>query len=115
MSCNRSDFCAGEEIDALVLSHAHIDHSGSIPCLVKNGFRGDIVCTSATRDLCAVMLMDSAYIQEKDVEYVNKRRAGKSRSPFEPLYTTEDVATVHGAVRRRRLQSPPPAFSGSPS
>lgn len=71
---NRSELCQGETIDCLVLSHAHIDHSGRIPCLVKNGFSGDIFCTSATRDLCAVMLMDSAFIQEKDVEFVNRRR-----------------------------------------
>jgi metallo-beta-lactamase family protein len=89
---NRSDFCMGKEIDALILSHAHIDHSGRIPCLVRNGFRGDIFCTSATRDLCAVMLMDSAFIQEKDVEFVNKRRLKNRQMPFEPLYTQKDVA-----------------------
>lgn len=89
---NRSEFCHGKEVDVLVLSHAHIDHSGRIPCLVKNGFRGDILCTSATRDLCAAMLMDSAVIQEKDVEFVNKRRGKNRQNLFEPLYTQEDVA-----------------------
>ncbi len=89
---NRSGFCQGEAIDCLVLSHAHIDHSGRIPCLVKNGFNGDIFCTSATRDLCAVMLMDSAFIQEKDVEFVNRRRQKKGQRLFEPLYTKADVA-----------------------
>jgi len=89
---NRTEFCRGEEIDCLVLSHAHIDHSGRIPCLVNNGFSGDIYCTSATRDLCAVMLMDSAYIQEKDVEYVNRRRRRNGQRPFEPLYTKPDAA-----------------------
>ncbi len=89
---NRSEFCQGKDIDCLVLSHAHIDHSGRIPCLVKNGFAGDIFCTSATRDLCAVMLMDSAFIQEKDVEFVNRRRKKKGQCPFEPLYTKSDVA-----------------------
>ncbi|OEU52600.1 MAG: MBL fold metallo-hydrolase [Desulfuromonadales bacterium C00003096] len=89
---NRSEFCQGKDIDCLVLSHAHIDHSGRIPCLVKNGFAGDIFCTSATRDLCAVMLMDSAFIQEKDVEFVNRRRKKKGQRPFEPLYTKSDVA-----------------------
>ncbi len=91
---NRQGFCKGDTIDALVLSHAHIDHSGNIPCLVKNGFRGDIVCTSATRDLCAVMLMDSADIQEQDVEFVNKKRKKKGKNPFEPLYTKEDVVVA---------------------
>ncbi len=91
---NRHEFCQGEEIDALILSHAHIDHSGRIPRLVKNGFSGDIFCTSATRDLCAVMLMDSAYIQEKDVEFVNRRRKKHGQRAFEPLYTKVDVATA---------------------
>lgn len=91
---NRTEFCQGEKIDALILSHAHIDHSGRIPRLVKNGFSGDIFCTSATRDLCAVMLMDSAYIQEKDVEFVNRRRKKKGQRAFEPLYTKADVATA---------------------
>jgi metallo-beta-lactamase family protein len=89
---NRSEFCQGESIDCLILSHAHIDHSGRIPCLVRNGFNGDIICTSATRDLCAVMLMDSAFIQEKDVEFVNRRRQQQGQSLFEPLYTKDDVA-----------------------
>lgn len=89
---NRQGFCAGEMVDAVVLSHAHIDHSGNIPCLVRNGFSGDIFCTSATRDLCAIMLMDSAHIQEKDVEFVNKRRARNNQKLFEPLYTKEDTA-----------------------
>ena len=89
---NRSDFCKGESIDCLILSHAHIDHSGRIPCLVRNGFNGDIFCTSATRDLCAVMLMDSAFIQEKDVEFVNRRRQQQGQHLFEPLYTKADVA-----------------------
>ncbi len=89
---NRSEFCPSTEIDGLVLSHAHIDHSGRIPCLVRNGFVGNIFCTSATRDLCAVMLMDSAYIQEKDVEFVNRRRQKNGQRLFEPLYTKLDVA-----------------------
>lgn len=89
---NRSEFCKGESVDCLILSHAHIDHSGRIPCLVRNGFDGDIFCTSATRDLSAVMLMDSAFIQEKDVEFVNRRRQQQGQHLFEPLYTKADVA-----------------------
>jgi metallo-beta-lactamase family protein len=89
---NRKGFCDGSTVDVLVLSHAHIDHSGNIPSLVKNGFSGDIYCTSATRDLCSVMLMDSAYIQEKDVMYVNKKRKKQGKNLFEPLYTKDDVA-----------------------
>ncbi len=78
-------------IDAMVLSHAHIDHSGNIPQLVKLGFTGNIACTHATRDLCSIMLQDSGYIQEKDAEYVNKRRARKGEKPVEPLYTARDA------------------------
>ncbi len=82
------------EIDALIISHAHIDHIGNIPTLVKNGFKGHIYCTSATKDLALVMLRDSAHIQEKDVEYVNKRRAKQGKNLFEPLYTTADAENV---------------------
>ena len=80
------------EIDCLVLSHAHIDHSGRIPKLVKDGFTGKILCTSATRDLCAVMLLDSAKIQERDAYYSNKRNKKRGLpQDKEPLYETEDV------------------------
>jgi metallo-beta-lactamase family protein len=79
------------EIDYLILSHAHIDHCGRIPKLVKDGFNGNIICTSATRDLAAIMLMDSAFIQEKDVSYINKSKARLGLPPLDPLYTTEDA------------------------
>ena len=72
-------------IDTLVLSHAHIDHSGNIPTLVKNGFRGNIYATPATRDLCTAMLRDAGHIQEYDVQYVNKKRAKQGLPPLEPL------------------------------
>jgi len=78
-------------IDALILSHAHIDHSGNIPNLVRSGFHGNIFCTHATRDLCSIMLRDSGHIHEKDAEYVNKKRAKKELPPIEPLYTIEDA------------------------
>ncbi|NCP66885.1 MBL fold metallo-hydrolase [bacterium] len=77
-----------KDIDVLVLSHAHIDHSGAIPLLVKKGFEGPIYCTHATRDLCAVMLRDSAYIQQRDAEYM--RESGKDPLA-EPLYGIEDA------------------------
>ncbi|MCC7447750.1 MAG: MBL fold metallo-hydrolase [Anaerolineae bacterium] len=79
------------KVDVMVLSHAHIDHSGNIPNLVKSGFKGDIYATFATRDLCAVMLLDSAHIQENDVEFVNKKRDRKGEPPVQPLYTEEDA------------------------
>ncbi|NLE44493.1 MAG: MBL fold metallo-hydrolase [Chloroflexi bacterium] len=79
------------QIDAMVLSHAHIDHSGNIPNLVRSGFTGPIHCTFATRDLCSAMLRDSAYIQEQDVMYVNKKRAARGEPPVEPIYTHSDA------------------------
>lgn len=79
------------EIDAVILSHAHIDHSGLLPLLVKKGFTGSIYATHATRDLCHHMLMDSAYIQEREAEYINKKKLKKGEAEVEPLYTTEDA------------------------
>ncbi|MBN2532975.1 MAG: MBL fold metallo-hydrolase [Spirochaetales bacterium] len=78
-------------VDLCILSHAHIDHSGNLPNLVKNGFRGDIVCTYATRDLCAIMLKDSANIQHHDIVYLNKERKKKNLPPLDPIYTLEDA------------------------
>jgi metallo-beta-lactamase family protein len=88
---NRNLPFEAESVDAMVLSHAHIDHSGNIPNLVKSGFRGDIFCTFATRDLCSTMLLDSGNIQERDAEFVNKKRARKDQPPIQPLYTVEDA------------------------
>lgn len=79
------------QVDALVLSHAHIDHSGNIPNLVKSGFTGDIVCTYATRDLCTIMLRDSAKIQHYDIEYLNKKRKRNNEPPLDPIYELSDV------------------------
>ena len=78
-------------IDAVILSHAHIDHCGNIPTLVKGGFRGDIHCTMATADLASLMLRDSAHINLKDVEFVNKKHRRKGLPPVEPLYTVEEA------------------------
>lgn len=85
-----------EEVDCLILSHAHIDHSGRIPKFVRDGFQGPIYATHATRSLCSIMLLDSAKIQERDAEYYNKRvkrlaRKGKHLSQKDPLYTSKDV------------------------
>jgi metallo-beta-lactamase family protein len=78
-------------VDALVLSHAHIDHSGNIPQLAKQGFKGNIHCTHATHDLCSIMLRDSAHIQEKDAEFWNKQARRKGRLPISPLYGMADA------------------------
>jgi metallo-beta-lactamase family protein len=79
------------EIDYLLLSHAHIDHSGLIPYIHKLGFKGHIFCTHATRDLCSIMLADSGHIQEQDTVTFNKKRARKGQPPVEPIYTKEDA------------------------
>jgi metallo-beta-lactamase family protein len=79
------------EIDHIILSHAHIDHSGLIPYMYRLGFRGSVICTSATRDLCAIMLADSGHIQEMDARMFNKRRFKKGLEPIEPIYTRQDA------------------------
>jgi metallo-beta-lactamase family protein len=75
------------ELEAVVLSHAHIDHSGNLPNLVKQGFAGNIFCTPATRDLCTIMLADSARIQVSDLRWLNKHLAKEQLPPMDPLYT----------------------------
>ncbi len=80
-----------QEIDVVVLSHAHIDHSGNLPNLTKSGFTGNIHATFATRDLCTIMLADSAHIQEYDTEWLNKKLAKEGRPLVEPLYRKEDA------------------------
>jgi metallo-beta-lactamase family protein len=89
---NRSLPFDPRSIDTLILSHAHIDHSGNIPSLVKAGFEGNIYATPATRDLCSAMLRDSGHIHEEDAAYVNKKRVRQGLAPIEPLYTEEDAA-----------------------
>ena len=81
-------------VDAVILSHAHIDHAGNLPNLVRRGFDGPIYVTKATADLADVMLQDSGHIQESDAEFVNKRRAERHQPPIEPLYTEADAIHV---------------------
>ena len=83
-------------VDAVVLSHAHIDHSGRLPLLCKQGFTGPIYTHAATRDLCGVMLPDAAYLHEKDAEWQNKRRKRKGLKTVLPLYTRDDARQVQG-------------------
>lgn len=80
-----------KDVECLILSHAHIDHCGRIPLLVKRGFTGKIYCTKATADLLPIMLKDSGYIHEKEAEWVNKKRQRKGQPPVQPLYTVADA------------------------
>ena len=82
------------DIDILLVTHAHIDHTGRIPLLVKRGFTGRILTTRVTADLMRIMLLDSAHIQESDAEYRNRKGQRAGREPVEPLYTTEDAMNV---------------------
>jgi metallo-beta-lactamase family protein len=82
------------KVDVVVLSHAHIDHSGNLPNLVKQGFKGNIYSTTATRDLCAIMLRDSAHIQESDVEWLNRKRKVEKLPLLQPTYTQLDAQTA---------------------
>ena len=86
---NDEFFFNPKEIDYVILSHAHIDHSGRIPLLYKKGFKGQVICTDATKELCSVMLPDSGHIQEFDIEWKNKRRRRQGLEPIEPLYTAK--------------------------
>lgn len=103
---NRNFCFDAKTIDAVVLSHAHIDHCGNLPSLVRRGFRGKIYATPATRDLCANMLMDSARIQESDVRYVNKTRRRNHEKEFKPLYVQEDAVKAIRAFRSISYHDP---------
>jgi metallo-beta-lactamase family protein len=96
---NRSFPFNPREIDAVILSHAHIDHCGNLPSLVKQGYSGPIYATPATTDLAGLMVRDSAHIQEADVQFVNKKRARRGEPPVEPLYTLADAERVVGRFR----------------
>ncbi len=96
------------EIDAMILSHAHIDHAGLIPLLVKNGYSGPIYCTHATRDLCSIMLQDSARIQTHDAEHLS-RKLGKT---IEPLYSEEDARAAIMQFRSVSYEQKIPLHTG---
>lgn len=99
-----------ERLDAVVLTHAHIDHSGYLPVLARYGYKGPVYCTSATRDLCEILLLDSARLEEEQAAFVN--RHGKSKhQPALPLFTAEDahraIALLKPLPFIRRFKCPP--------
>jgi metallo-beta-lactamase family protein len=93
---NRDLMFDPSKIDHIILTHAHIDHAGLIPFAYKLGFRGSVICTNGTRDLCAIMLADSAFIQEHDTMTFNKRRVKKGLPQVEPLYSQADATACMG-------------------
>ncbi|MBO5941090.1 MAG: MBL fold metallo-hydrolase [Kiritimatiellae bacterium] len=88
---NRNIPVDAKKIDFVILSHAHIDHSGNLPQLVRHGFRGRVFARSQTVDLCDVLLRDSCFLQKRDIEYVNKKRRAQGKNLFEELYDERDV------------------------
>ncbi len=92
---------AASSIDAVILTHAHIDHSGYLPLLAKQGFKGKVYCSEATHELCSILLPDSGHLQEEEAEYANRHGFSKHH-PALPLYTRED------AVRCLRQFAPSP-------
>lgn len=109
---NRSFGFDPAEIDVLLLSHAHIDHSGLVPRLVAEGFGGAIYCTPATADLTRVLLRDSAEIQEDDVRYINKRRVAEGLPYLKPLYSVEDAAAATDRMEAREYGEWFPVMEG---
>ncbi|AKU95383.1 Metallo-beta-lactamase family protein, RNA-specific [Labilithrix luteola] len=113
LETNRSLGVDPDELDAVILSHAHIDHSGALPVLVNRGYRGPVFATPATRDLCAAMLADAAFIQEADARHINKliEREGTNMERVQPLYGSSDVSAVLAQMvglpyHRRQLVAP---------
>lgn len=104
--------CAPGEIEAVLLTHAHIDHSGRIPYLYKNGFRGPIYATDATTDLCEIMLKDSAHIQEQEAEWKNRKAQRSGRDLVEPDYTVADADAVMHQFLPQHYGVPVEVFPG---
>ncbi len=93
-------------IQAAILTHAHLDHCGDLPNLVKKGYEGPIYCTDATAHIADLVVRDSGHIQEADVEFVNRKRAKRGEAPVEPLYTAEDAARVAGYFQQVNYYTP---------
>lgn len=108
---NQLPFHAGE-MNYVIVTHAHIDHSGRLPLLRKQGFSGKIVTTRLTAELLSIMLMDSAHIQESDANWTNQKGKRAGRPPVEPLYTVEDAANVLEMIETRDYGQRQPLFPG---
>lgn len=100
------------KLDAVVLSHAHVDHSGNLPQLVRHGFRGRVYAREATIELVDVLLRDSCFLQMRDLEYVNKKRRAQGKNLFEPLYTAEDIDRLMPMMRTVPMHSVEELFPG---
>ena len=94
------------EIEAVVLTHAHVDHSGLLPKLVKEGFRGPIYCTKSTEELCSILLPDSAHIQEGEAEYANRKGMRAGKKIVEPLFTIDDASRALHLFKLRSFCEP---------
>ena len=103
---NRNLPVDARKIDFVILSHAHVDHSGNLPQLVKHGFRGRVFARSQTVDLCDVLLRDSCFLQRRDIEYVNKKRRAQGKRLFEELYDEQDVDSLMRLMTPVHLHTP---------
>ncbi|MBQ9741615.1 MAG: MBL fold metallo-hydrolase, partial [Kiritimatiellae bacterium] len=103
---NRNLAVDAKTIDFVILSHAHVDHSGNLPQLVKHGFKGRVFARSQTVDLCDVLLRDSCFLQRRDIEYVNKKRRAQGKRLFEELYNEEDVDRLMQLMTPVHLHTP---------
>ena len=109
---NRNLPIAPKTIDFVILSHAHIDHSGNLPQLVRQGFRGRVFARYATAELCEVLLRDSCFLQKRDLDYVNKKRRRDGKNLFEPLYDESDVAALMQLFSPLHMHEPREIASG---
>ena len=101
-----------KELEAVILTHAHIDHSGNLPTLVKQGYQGPIYATHVTAHLAEVMLQDAGHIQEEDVEYLNQKRKGRGQKPVQPLYTRQDAEEAARLFEKMEYDKPFEAAPG---